>query len=196
MAPDSLWLAHLCRFIYRIFISVRLSSRREKKNEKPPRTRVQVAPAAIVCTGYDSVCRFAGPIKWDSSSRLFITFPHCRIGVAGKRWRALKQESESDGLGFNLWPHLASEPELRRNHRASTELISPAEFSFQRCRWLPARLGTSGSAAVLFTAALSQRCFLHLFLLFEVEGRSEGLRRFWLLNVHQRWSINKTRTPH
>lgn len=36
---------------------------RGKKNEKTPRTRVQVAPAAIVCTGYDSVCRFAGPIK-------------------------------------------------------------------------------------------------------------------------------------
>lgn len=35
----------------------------EKKIKKMPRTRVQVAPAAIVCTGYDSVGRFASPIK-------------------------------------------------------------------------------------------------------------------------------------
>lgn len=71
-----------------------------------------MAPAAIVCTGYDSVRRFAGPIKRDAGSRLFITFPHCRIGVTGKWWRALKRESESSASGsvFGLIWSLLEEP--------------------------------------------------------------------------------------
>lgn len=135
----------------------------ENRMKKMPRTRVQVAPAAIVCTGYDSVCRFASPIKRDGSSRLFIAFPHCWIGVAGKWWRALKRKSEwtASGSIFGLtWP-LLEEP-------SSFDKTDPRlNFSFQTCRWLPAFLGASGSAAVLFTAALSQQCFLNLFLLFE-----------------------------
>lgn len=123
MAENLPWLAHLRSFIFCILISVRRSCQR-KKIKKMPRTRVQVAPAAIVCTGYDSVSRFAGPIKRDGSSRLFIAFLHCRIRVTGKWWRALKRESESTASGsvFGLTWSLLEEPRRFRQN------WSPAEF--------------------------------------------------------------------
>lgn len=121
---------------------------RAQREGNPPRTRVQAAPAAIVCTGHDSTCRFASPIKRDASSRLFIAFPQRRgSSEAGLGSRV--------GLVFRaFWPHLASEPELRlRNRTASTNVLNP--HLRDAAGGFPARLGASGSAAVLFTAALS-----------------------------------------
>lgn len=162
MAANSQWLTHLCRFIYCILISVRRS---RQKIKKMPRTRVQVAPAAIVCSGYDSVCRFAGPIKQDSISRLFIAFPHCRVGVTVKWWRALKRESEStaSGLVFGLtWLLFLDKTDPHLN------------FSFRRRCWLAAFPKASGSAAVLFIYFSTSNAFdMHCFC----------LRTFWLLKL-------------
>lgn len=60
-----LWLIRLQHFIYCIFISARLSC--QNNRARKTRTRVQVAPAAIVCTGYDTVRHFASPINRTAS---------------------------------------------------------------------------------------------------------------------------------
>lgn len=149
----------------------------EKKMKKMPRTRVQVAPAAIVCTGYDSVCRFAGPIKRDGNSCLFIAFPHSGIGVTRKWWRALKGESESTASGsiFGLtWP-LLEEP---RNFDKTGFLISEMP--------LTSSISWSLRVSCCFIYSGSQPAtFLHLFLLFE---------NILTLKTFSKDEIRKTRT--
>lgn len=67
-----LWLIRLQHFIYCIFISARLSC--QKNHARKTRTRVQVAPAAIVCTGYDTVRHFASPINRTASLQIALVY--------------------------------------------------------------------------------------------------------------------------
>lgn len=67
-----LWLIHLQHFIYCIFISVSLSC--QNNRARKTRTRVQVAPAAIVCTGYDTVRHFASPINRAASLQIALVY--------------------------------------------------------------------------------------------------------------------------
>lgn len=67
-----LWLIRLQHFIYCIFISVRLS--RQNNRARKTRTRVQVVPEAIVCTGYDTVRHFAGPINRTASLQIALVY--------------------------------------------------------------------------------------------------------------------------